>query len=81
MLAKISTILIINLHKIENYFYAIFCRKLLKESFLASTVFLILGRHGKNNTFAGKKSICEFQIGVNIFFVSCSIEPKNLLHS
>jgi hypothetical protein len=57
LLAIISTILINNLHQIKNYFYAVFCRKLLKESLLPSITYPrqeFLARPGKNNPVAGK---------------------------
>jgi hypothetical protein len=50
--------LIINLHKIKHYFYAVFCRKLLKECFLSSITFSFQefsARPGKNNPIAGKE--------------------------
>jgi hypothetical protein len=58
LLAIISTTLIIILPYIKNYFYAVFCRKLLKESFLASITYScqeFSARPGKNNPVAGKE--------------------------
>jgi hypothetical protein len=56
--ARISTILIINLHYIKNYFYAVFCRKLLKEFFVASITYSgqeFSARPCKNNPVAEKE--------------------------
>jgi hypothetical protein len=42
----------------ENYFYVVFCRKLLKESFLASITYPwqeFSARPGKKNTVDGKE--------------------------
>ncbi len=55
--AILSTVLINNLHQIKNYFYAVFCRKLLKESLLPSITCPwqeFSARPGKNNPVAGK---------------------------
>jgi hypothetical protein len=44
--------------EIENYFHAVFCIKLLKESFLASftdSCQEFSARPGKNNPVAGKE--------------------------
>ena len=53
----VTTIIINNLHQIKNYFYVVFCGKLLKESLLPSITYPwqeFSARPGKNNPVAGK---------------------------